>query len=324
MKHNTLRRILMLSAALLLCALAGCAPKTPPTAQPIHIGVLRIDDSVPLYLAERDGLFAQCGVQVELVEFGSASDQMKAAEAGELDLMMTDMVVTALLKKGGADFKVTAMALGASAGEGRFLVVSAPGSGITAPEDLHGGAVAISENTMMDYLVQRYEQALGLDSAAIRKLHIPNLSLRLDALFESGDVSAAILPDPLAAFAVSRGAHIVIDDTALGQNFSQSVYVVSDRLLTENRVAAERAMEAIWLAMDRLNEAPQDYKDYCMTVANVPSAISGEYPVASYTPRALPNQAEVADVMDWMVARGLLDAPFAYEALVDGGIAAGS
>ena len=62
--------------------------------------MLRIDDSLPLYVAEKDQLFQKYGANVELIEFGSASDQSKAMEAGELDGMMTDMIVQNLIKRG--------------------------------------------------------------------------------------------------------------------------------------------------------------------------------------------------------------------------------
>lgn len=320
-KKNGYRRILTCSLclAVLFCVMAGCGEEdmNPDNyARTIKAGVLRIDDSIPLYVADRDGLFEIYGVRVELIEFGSASDQIKAAEAGEIDFLMTDMVVLCLLKKGGADFRAVTMALGANAGEGRFLVVSAPESGIYEPSDLHGATIAISENTMMDYLVEQYEIISGLNSNEIEKLHIPNLSLRLDTLLE-GQVDAAILPDPLAAFAAAHGANVVIDDTDLGVNLSQSVFVASSRLIAEDPDLVEILVEALGAAMEKINNSPDDYREFCLEVANVPAEISGDYPVPSYTPNAVPGSDEVQRVVDWMLSRGLLQEGFAYDEIVD-------
>ncbi|WP_249662408.1 hypothetical protein, partial [Lysinibacillus fusiformis] len=87
------------------------------------------------------------------IEFGSASDQSKTMEAGELDGMMTDMIVQNLIKKGGLDVKTIALALGATEKEGRFLVVSSPQSAIVEPKQLEGQSVMIAENTMIDYIM---------------------------------------------------------------------------------------------------------------------------------------------------------------------------
>lgn len=85
----------------LLFLLSGCGntQTAADTPKPYKIGVLRIDDSLPLYLAEKEQLFKKAGVPVKIIEFNSAIDQRKAMEAGELDGMMTDMIVTGLLKK---------------------------------------------------------------------------------------------------------------------------------------------------------------------------------------------------------------------------------
>lgn len=122
-------------SALMLTACQG-SPSGSNDKKTYKIGVLRIDDSLPLYTAETEKLFAKHGVDVQVIEFSSAADQQKAMEAGELDGMMTDMIVTALLKKAGTDVRVVAMALGAVPQEGRFLVVSSPNSSITTPQQL--------------------------------------------------------------------------------------------------------------------------------------------------------------------------------------------
>lgn len=85
-------------SALMLTACQG-SPSGSNDKKTYKIGVLRIDDSLPLYTAETEKLFAKHGVDVQVIEFSSAADQQKAMEAGELDGMMTDMIVTALLKK---------------------------------------------------------------------------------------------------------------------------------------------------------------------------------------------------------------------------------
>ena len=308
-------------AVVLTLSLAGCSSNgTSGTgdaeAALVRIGVLRIDDSIPLFVAGRDGLFEQKGVRVELIGFGSPMDQMRAAEAGEIDFLMTDMVVLSLLKLGQADFRVVQTALGANAAEGRFLVVSAPNSGILQPEDLHGATIAISENTMMDFLVEQFERVLGLDGTRIGKLHIPSLSLRMEALLE-GRVDAAILPDPLAAFAVHMGANTVIDTTKLDENLSQSVFAVSKRLIDENPDLVQRLVGAVLQAMEAINDNPDLYREYCLEIANVPHEIAGGYPVPTYSPDTVPNREEVQRVMDWMVSRGLISEAFEYEEVVD-------
>lgn len=307
--------IFIVSVAMLAAILCACGK--PKQEQALKIGLLGIDDSVPFFVAEQEGLFEKYGVDAELLTFGSGQAQSAAMEAGELDCMMTDMVVQALLMKAGTDVRTVSIAFGNVPDEGRFLVVSAPGSGITTPEDLIGATVAISDNTMMDYLFEQFEDIEGLDRAQITTVSMPDLMLRLEALLDGSGIDAAILPDPLASYAVSGGANIVIDDTLLGVNLSQSVIIANGSVIDNNSEAVAGMLSAVWEAMTLLNENPEQYRALCLETAHVPEEISANYPSPFYSPGTLPSGENVSRVMDWMASRDLIDQAFAYDQVVD-------
>lgn len=283
----------------------------------LKIGLLKIDDSIPFYVAEQEGLFEKYGVNVELVSFGSGQAQATAIEADEIDGMMTDMVVQGLLLKGGTNLKVVSIAFGAAPEEGRFLVVSSPNSNILEPKDLLGANLAISTNTMMDFLVEQFETIYELDSDQINKVNMPNLMLRVEALIEGKDITAAILPDPLASYAVSSGANVVIDDTKVGLNLSQSVVAMTKDSLDNNTLEVEKMLKAYWEAMTLLNKNPDKYRELCLEAANVPSDISEVYPTPSYTPYLVPSEENVKRVSDWLLERELITNPYSYADIVD-------
>jgi NitT/TauT family transport system substrate-binding protein len=325
---------------LTLCALlgAGCGGNIAETdgralGTPVRIGLLRIDDSIPFYVAEKEGFFAAHGVAAELVPFNSSADQSKAMEAGELDMAMNDMIVQALMRKGGTGTKIVAVAFGATPAEGRFLLLGSPGGGLAAPAEdaadkkiagAAGRTVAISSNTMMDYLLTQFA-ALGYfapDLSDVRVISMPNLMLRVEALIEGRDIQMAILPDPLASYAVRAGCPVLIDDTALGLNLSQSVVLASEAALAERRDDVGKVLAAYFDAMRAVNENPDDYRDFCLETANVPAELSADYPTPSYTPGTLPAEEDLARVMDWLVERGLLEKAYPYAEMVDGSLAA--
>lgn len=305
---------LILLAVLLIILQNGCKKEEDLS---LKIGVLRVADSMPLYVADKEEIFAEKGIDVELVEFGSYSDQSKAIEAGELDGIMTDMVVQCLLNKSGADLKTIAMALGAIVTEGRFLVVAAPGSSLTEPKDLEGHSVAIAEGTMMEFLLDSYCEELGIDVDKVNKVHVPKLSLRLDMVLEGTHVDAAILPDPLATYAVYGGANVIIDDTKLGSNLSQSVVAINGDLIENHAEEIRLFLEGYNNAIDKINLNPEDYKAYFLEVANVPKELSEEYVVPAFTPDSIPDENSTQKVARWMVKKDLIDRVFTYEELVD-------
>jgi len=293
----------------------GEAKDNNANTEPLTVGLMRIDDSFPFYVAEKEGLFEKHNVAVELQNFSNARDLSTALQGGELDALMTDTVVTGLSIKGGADVRIVAMALGAVPEEGRFLVISAPDSGITAPEQLAGKHVAISNNTMMDYLIDQFEAELGLEN--MTTVNMPDLMLRTTTLLEGKDIDAAILPDPLAAFAVAEGANIVIDDTKLGENLSQSVVVVTKENIDDNRAQVEAMLAAYNEAIALINDNPDKYRTFALECANVPEALAETYPTPRFTANCVPTEAQIARVNDWLVEKELLAEPYDYEQMVD-------
>ncbi len=322
---NSKWKKVMASALMGAMLLTGCGgsdtanenANAEQNVEPITVGLMRIDDSFPFYVAEKEGLFEKHGVTVELQNFSSARDLSTALQGGELDALMTDPVVTALSLKGGTDVRIVAMALGAVPEEGRFLVISAPESGITSPEQLEGRNIAISNNTMMDYLVEQYENTLGLDKAAITTVNMPDLMLRTTTLLEGTEIDAAILPDSLAAYAVAEGANVVIDDTKLDENFSQSVVTVTADAIQNNRAAVDAMLDAYNEAIELINANPDEYRTFALECANVPEALAETYPTPSFTAESIPDEAAIAQVNSWMVERGLLDKAYTYTEMVD-------
>ncbi len=307
-----------------LIGLVGCGAQSPSSSStakeekmvPVRVGVLSIADSLPIFAAEQEKMFEAAGLDVKVFPFKSSSDQSKALEAGELDVVMNDMIVQSLVKKAGVDTKIVATAFGANPKEGRFVVVGAPNSGLKDPKDLVGKRVAISTNTMMEYLMNQYEHYYKIDPASVELVNMPNLMLRVETLLAGKDIDAAILPDPLASFAIAKGGVVVIDDTTLDENFSQSVFLATDSFLKDHKGTMDAFMEVLAKSMDDINKNPEKYRDLALSTAKVPENLKDAYEVPHFTPSVVPTQQEVARVQDWMVDHKLLDKVYSYKDLV--------
>lgn len=299
--------------------LAGCnkeQKKEAKAPEQYKIGVLSIDDSFPIYVANEEGIFKKNGVDVKIIPFKSSSEESQALESKSIDMMMNDMVVQSLLKKSNTDTKIMATAYGANPEEGRFVVLASPNSGIKKPEGFYGKKVGISKNTMMQYLMDSYFDYLKLDIKKVDLVNIPNLQTRMEALL-SGKIEGAILPDPLASMAIKKGAVPVIDDTKLGKNFSQSVIVVSDDVLKSRKEDTEKVMKSIYTAMNDINKNPEKYLELERKFSRVPEPLKEDYPMPHYSPDKKPTEEEVKNVQDWLVKNKLIDKQYSYNELVN-------
>ena len=317
-----MRKILFLCLLSAVCVfLSACASRSSSVQNNvIKIGLLQIDDSLPFFIAEQEGFFAKRGVDVELVTFDSANEKEIALESGAIDGDMTDLIVTALLKKGDTDVRIVSIALGADKSEGRFVLLASPGSsGISAIEDLRGVPIAVGNNTVIHYLGNRLLSLAGLGEGDYITQNIPDLGLRLEALL--GDrVQAAILPDPLASLAVLQGAAVIADDTQGDENLSQSVIIFTQSAIVSKEAEIHLVMDAFFEAMVFINDNPVSdaVRGALFMFCRIPELLQSGYPTPSYTPRALPDADSIADVLGWMVDMGLLDTVFSYNELVDG------
>ncbi|MDQ7093472.1 MetQ/NlpA family ABC transporter substrate-binding protein [Desulfosporosinus sp. PR] len=301
---------------------SGCAASPAPTNQssattskPVKIGVLPIEDNLPFYVAEKDGLYTKEGVQVQLVNFASAVERDTALQAGQIDGEVADLVAVALLKKSGTDVKIAAIGLGATPQEGRFAILSSPKSNIRDLNALKGATLGISENSIIDYVSDQLLTDKGIPLSEVKKMSIPKMPVRLDMLL-SDQINAACLPDPLAALAQAKGAHLVADDTY--RNISQTVFLFRSQSIQDNPAGIKAAVRVYGLAGQALSDHPDQYHSLFLEKAQVPADIQQTYKTPTFSKLQLPTQDEIDSVMKWMVAKKLIPQAYSYNDLVDG------
>lgn len=317
-------RKLIVTTTVLALLLTGCAKagkeapeNNAPEIKPIKLGVLPIEDNLPLYLAEAENMFGKAGLQVQLIPFDSARERDVAMQAGKIDGELADLVAVALLKKGGTDVRAAAIGLGAKPAEGRFALLAAPKSQVKTVADLKNIPVAISENSIIEYVTDNLLLAGGLQQAEIKKVAIPSIPARMEAL-SGGQVAAAVLPDPLATLAEKNGARLITDDTKI--NLSQTVLLFRKQAIDENKTAVAKVVKIYGQASQELTANPDKYRSLFIEKARVPAPIKDTYRSPTFSPLQVPGSEDVAKVIDWMVNKKLLEKPYAYDEIVDTGL----
>jgi len=314
-----------LGLGIILClvvAISGCSTTKAPdnnqatktVGKTVKIGVLPIEDNLPFYVAEQDGLYAKEGVQVELVSFASALERDTALQAGQIDGEVADLVAVALLKKIGTDVKIASIGLGATPKEGRFAILSSPKSTIRDMAGLKGATLGISQNSIIDYVSDQMLLDKGFILNDVNKLSIPKMPVRVDMLL-SDQINAACLPDPLASLAQAKGAHLIIDDTY--RNISQTVFLFRTQSIQKNPEGIKAAVRVYGLAGQALSNNPDQYRNLFLEKAQVPAELNASYQTPTFSKLQLPTEEEIKSVMQWMVEKKLIPQAYSYQELVD-------
>ena len=325
--------VLALAVAAVL-ALAGCggsgsgdegtaadAPETAADEQslmdidpgPVKIGTLATEDILPMWVADKEGLFDEAGLDVEVVPFQSATELIAGVTSGDVQMAMTDPMVTASMYAGGTDVRIVWVTLGMDASQGRFGIMTAPDSGIESLEDLAGVPIGVGSNTILEYVMDTLMAQAGIPEDQVVVEELQKLPVRYQAMV-NGDVKAAALPASLLALGEASGCVTIADDTE-ADNISQSVMIMrSDFAETEQGAAALARIALIWdEATDLINANPENYRALLAANANLSDEVADTYPICEYPHAQLPTSEMIDPVLDWMMDKGYLQQPLSYD-----------
>lgn len=320
----------MMAAGMVGCSAPAVDPQEEaPTETAVRIGTMPTEDILPMWIAEQEGLFAEVGVDAEVISFDSAQSLSAAITAGEVDMAMTDIMRAVKLCESGAPVVMEWVTLGEAADQGRFGVlapVDAPystlaemaayGASGDAPE---GFGVGVAGNTVPEYVFDKLCEEAGLEPGAIPAVEVASLPERY-GLVASGKLAGAALPASLLTLGEANGMKLIADDTQ-GGNLSQSV-MVARAAFAEEHPEAVKAVAGAWGAAAILcNATPEAYRTLLVENANINEAVADEYSISTY-PLATtaddeylhPTDDMVAPVIAWMQEKGYGGEGVTYDA----------
>ncbi len=298
-------------------SLCGCAsdssvssnssPSKENTLSEVKIGTMPTEDMLPGWVAEKNGYFNECGVEVTIESFDSAQSLTAAIASGQVDMAMTDIMRTVRLCETGTPVISEWVTLGAVASEGRFGVLAFA----DAPyDDMQGlveylkqnpdaPGVGVAANTVPEYVLDSLAAPYLDEGEFIRTEEVASLPDRY-GLVASGNLNGAALPNSLLELGSASGLKIVGDDTS-GNNISMSVMVAREQFAKENAEIINSVAKAWDMAVDDINaivansndDANQDTQtsesqkmadltDLLIEHANINSSIAESYSISIY------------------------------------------
>ncbi len=167
-----------------------------------------------MYVAQKEGLFEKHNLKVELIPVASAPERDQVFAAAQVDGMINEALVTALINKDQVHAQVVRYARTATRQDALFSIVASGKSGITGVDGLKGVEIGVSQATIIEYLTERLLQAQGFKPEEIKTINVPKIPDRIN-LLGTGELKAATLPEPPVTLALLQGGKLVLDDRAL-------------------------------------------------------------------------------------------------------------
>jgi NitT/TauT family transport system substrate-binding protein len=294
-------------------ALGGCAPARQAPGEPIRLrlALLPILDTLPMYVAEQEGLFESNGVQVEFIPVASAPERDQVIAAGQADGMINEVVSTMFSNKASTQVQIVRYARVATTDQALFRILASGNSEINAVEDLKGVEIGISEGTVIAYLTDRLLQAEGFSADEIQTVAVPKIPDRL-ALLGTGELKAAMLPEPLSSLAELQGARLVLDDTRHPE-YSFSTIAFRKAVIDAQPEAIRGFLAALEQAVGLINADPSKWNSLLGEKNLVPEPLLATYQVPTFVTAGVPTQAQWDDTLEWAKEANLIDQDVSYQ-----------
>lgn len=281
--------------------MAGCTKTQTEEVKEIKklsFGAMGSIDIVPIVIAKEKGYFEEEGLELDFQLFTAAKDRDAALQAGELDGVIADEIAISIYQNSGIDMKIT------GATNGAWTLVVGKDSGIENLEDLKGKKMAISENTMIDYLSDYIAEENGVNSSEIEKIAIPAMPARLEAL-RNKQVDAAILPAPFNDTAVADGGKGLADiDNA-------DIMISAIGFLQDQIDNNEEAIKAFFTGYNKAveymkNTDLKEYEDIVIKTVGYSEDTKGNIILPELNTNYLPDAEKVQAVFNWSKNNGII------------------
>ena len=260
-RHRSRRVRYLLAGACGLAALVSAGCSTGGAAQvssQVVIAAVPGVDTAPLYLAQKDGQFAQAGLtNVVIRNYSSVSQEFTALQNGSADIAASDYGDIFYKQAHGPDYKI--LADGYDATSGVLEVLTYPGSGISSPAQLANQKVGVADNQVLPVSAAN-GTPVSLDAAAAQQVlfsYLNNENSSVDwqpmspaqeiSQLHSHKIKAILVGEPYIYQAESEFGATEVLDACSGPtaNLPLSGYVAMDAWVTKYPTAAADFQSAI-------------------------------------------------------------------------------
>lgn len=314
---KSLAAIAVAAAAVLAlsgCTDSGAAPSSAPTEAegtgeltPVRVAALPIAETGALWGAIEEGIFADHGLEVEIVPAQGGAQAIPALLSGDIQFAIGQPFgpIRADLQDLGI---VVIGNYASSLTEGKDVnaVVSLADSGITSPKDLAGKRVSVNSlGAAGDVTIMKAVQDDGGDPSTIEFVEVafPDAQAQLDA----GNIDAAWVPDPFMSQIVGAGGNLVVHPyQATIPGLPLLVDITTQELLDSDPELVSEFAAAMAEALDWASANEDAVRAAIVTNMGIPEEAAAGITLPNFTSEV--DVAAIEELVALAIEFGVLDA----------------
>ena len=200
----------------------------------VKIGYLPSDHDAALFVADKQGLYADKNITTELVQFNNGGDLMTAMASGEVDVGYVGIAPVLSSVSKGVPVKV----ISSAQTEGSGIVVTKD-SGINSAADLKGKSIATPGEASIQHVLLSYylkKNGLSTNDLNISAMKVPSMN---DAL-KTKQIDGIITFQPYVSIAANDTINVVLENSSgILPNHPCCVVVASDDFIKNHEDKAK-------------------------------------------------------------------------------------
>jgi NitT/TauT family transport system substrate-binding protein len=274
----------LLAAIGIVVFLFGAASGAVAAEDVVKIGYLRIVMSIPTFVAQEKGFFAEQGLKVELIPFNSGSAIIDALVAGRIDANCGSSITGHWFAAQQVPdrFKIF-LTLGVKPGtkDRSFVVVVKKDSPMQDLKDLKGKRVGTYPGPTSVALARAVIRTqVDPEEVIFTQVPPPNMVPALAA----GQIDACFTPEPSGMMAVSEGVGRYLMKAPLSllnlkRGFPGMAFSFSAKFLEERPEDAKKVKAAMYKAVDYFRGHEQEARPYLMEYTGLPEPVAMAIPI---------------------------------------------
>jgi NitT/TauT family transport system substrate-binding protein len=291
---------------------------TGPETKDLKIGLLKIGDVLPFWVAEKQGFFKDVGfTSVKGTEMAGGAAIQPAVQSGQLDLGWSNNVSVILAHTQKFDFKFF--------GGGVFLTPDSYGnqsilvkdsSPIKGAKDLEGKTVGVNTLGNLNELeVKSWLDGEGVDPSKVKIVEL-GTPLTVPPLVQ-GRVAAVTANEPAITIAKAKGGVRVIADkpfAAFGEEPFLAGWMSTGKWLDAHPRTAKAFNDAMQKSVDWIKANPDEANAVLTEKTGIPAAVVGKMVKSTDKPTIAP--ADLEPYIDAAKKYGLTKETFPADELI--------
>ncbi len=212
---------------------------TSETPESITIGILPVEASGLLYIAEDQGYFTQNGLNVTLQDYDNGAATLDGLQRGDVDMALAAEYPLVVMAFNGSQIKI----IGCVDRYEYFYLIGRKDRGIVNISDIRGKKIGLPFKTAVEFNLGRFLDLRGMKMSDVTVVNM-NVSQSWDVL-EAGTVDAIVSWSPYAEIARD---HLGSDATVWPVQNSQPSYALvncRDAWIAENPGPINRFLKAL-------------------------------------------------------------------------------